>query len=240
MEQAVFISLLSGLATGIGALIVLWFGSPTNRLLGYYLGISAGMMGMVVLVDLIPSSLEYGTPFHTIIGLVLGISLMAVFDWLMKHLPYLRAGAKGYYRQMGYFMTLAIALHNLPEGLAIGAGFDAKEELGIRVAIIIALHNIPEGLGVASTLYLGKLQGWIVLLLAFGTGLMIPVGTIISFLMDGMIPYWISIGLSLASGAMTYLVIKDIGPESLRLHSLLGKAGMLTGVIIMYLVYFLH
>ena len=240
MEQAVFISLLSGLATGIGAMIVIWFGSPSKKLLGYYLGISSGMMGMVVLVDLLPSSLQYGTVFHTVIGFLMGITLMTIFDRIMKQFSSRRVTDRSYYRQMGYFMTLAIALHNLPEGLAIGAGFDAKEELGIRVALIIALHNIPEGLGVASTLFLGKLAGWLLVLLAFGTGLMIPVGTIISFLIGGMVPHWISIGLSIASGAMAYLVVKDIGPESVRLHPLLGKAGMMTGLLIMYLVYYLH
>lgn len=61
MEQVLIISLFSGLATGLGGLIVLWFGNPSEKLLGFYLGISAGMMGMVVLVDLLPASFQYGS-----------------------------------------------------------------------------------------------------------------------------------------------------------------------------------
>jgi len=247
MEQVLLISILSGLATGIGGLIVIWFGSPTKRVLSFYLGLSAGMMGMVVLVDLLPASLQYGSIRYTIIGLTLGIILMLFFDKALSS-SILRInnsnqnnqGGINSYRNLGYFMTFAIALHNIPEGLAIGAGYESQEELGIRVATIIALHNIPEGLGVAATLYLGKLSKGFVFLLPLATGLFIPLGTLISELLGEYIPYWISIGLSLAAGAMGYLVIKDIMPESFKLNRLLGQFGIGVGILILYIVYQLN
>jgi len=245
MEQVLLISLLSGLATGIGGLIVLWFGRPTSSVLGFYLGISAGMMGMVILVDLIPSSLQYGNVTYTIIGLIIGIFIMLIFDWIISTISKKRAILNSsspikqgvQYRNLGFFMTFAIALHNLPEGLAIGAGFETQEELGIRVALIIALHNIPEGLGVASTLFLGHLSSFLIVLLPLATGLFIPIGTWISTLVGDIIPYWISIGLSIASGTMGYLVIKEVGPESIRLNRLFGQMGIGVGIMIMYIVY---
>ncbi|OEF99845.1 hypothetical protein BHF71_01330 [Vulcanibacillus modesticaldus] len=238
MGQLLWISLLSGLATGIGGLIVIWFGHPNSRVLGFYLGLSAGMMGMVVLIDLLPASLEYGSIKGTLVGLITGIFIMLIFDWLLSKVLF--SSSSYHYRNMGYFMTLAIALHNLPEGLAIGAGFETKEEIGIRVALIIALHNIPEGLGVASSLYLGNLSNLLVVLLPLITGFFIPIGTIISNLIGEMIPNWISIGLSVASGAMGYLVIKEVGPESLRLNRLSGQFGVVVGILLMFIVYLMH
>ena len=137
-------------------------------------------------------------------------------------------------------MTTAIALHTIPEGLAIGAGYESQVELGIRVALVIALHNISEGLGVASTLYLGRLSPILIVLLPLSTGLFIPIGTFISVLISDIIPGWIAIGLSIASGAMGYLVIKEIGPESMRLHRLLGQVGIASGILILYIVNNLH
>lgn len=247
MNQVLVISLFSGLATGIGGLIVLWFGQPTYKVLGFYLGISTGMMGMVVIADLLPASIQYGGITNTIIGLVLGILIMMILDLILKKsFKSENIGTsnpqneKKQYRSLGYFMTIAIALHNIPEGLAIGAGFESQEELGIRVALVIALHNIPEGLGVASTLYLGRMRKLFVFLLPLSTGLFIPLGTYISQLVGRMIPQWISIGLSLASGAMAYIVIKDVGPQSMKLHRLLGQFGIGLGILILYIVYRLN
>ena len=248
MEQVIIISLLSGLATGLGGLIVIWFGRPTQKILGFYLGISTGMMGMVVLVDLIPASLQYGNIIYTVIGLSLGITIMFLFDISFK--KFFKGNKKSnltlgendhnFYKRLGYFMTFAIALHNIPEGLAIGAGFESQVELGTRVALVIALHNVPEGLGVASTLYLGRLPNRLVFLLPLTTGFFIPIGTMISELFAEFIPYWISIGLSLAAGAMGYVVIKDIGPETLRLNRLFGQVGIGIGILILYVVYHLN
>ena len=246
MVQVVWMSLLSGLATGLGSLIVLWFGEPTKRVLGFYLGLASGIMAIVVLADLIPSSIYYGDLFSTLVGLGIGILIMFIFDslltWvLLKNRHIAKKEKEGkVYQQMGYFMTIAIALHNLPEGLAIGAGFETQANLGIRVALIIALHNVPEGLGIASTLLLGRVRPLYVILLPFITGLFIPLGTLIALGIGQIVPNWISIGLSIASGAMGYIVIKDIGPESLRLHPILSRFGMGVGLLIMYMVYHLH
>lgn len=242
MEQVILISLLSGIATGLGGLIVIWFGTPTSKVLAFYLGISAGMMGMVVIADLLPASLQYGSFSLSIFGFLLGILLMYSFDIIIKgffttqHDSKVKTNQKSY-KGLGYFMTFAIALHNLPEGLAIGAGFQSQEELGIRIALVIALHNIPEGLGVASTLYLGKSSKVLVFLLPLATGFFIPIGTLIGGIIGHFVTGWISIGLSLAGGAMGYLVIKDIGPESIRLNRLLGQFGMFIGILILYIVY---
>ncbi|TCS78037.1 ZIP family metal transporter [Tepidibacillus fermentans] len=239
-------SLLSGLATGIGALIVLWFGEPTRKVLGFYLGLASGIMGIVVLADLLPSSIIYGNLFYTLTGLLIGIIFMFVFDWILAKILFSRKQfgqgrtQSKFYQQMGYFMTLAIALHNLPEGLAIGAGYETQSQLGIRVALVIALHNIPEGLGIASTLLLGKIPSIYVFLLSIATGLFIPLGTLVALGLGQIVPYWISIGLSIASGAMGYIVVKDIGPESIKLHPLLSRFGMGLGILIMYIVYNLH
>ncbi len=243
MEHLLILSLLSGLATGLGGLILLLFGRPSSSTLAFYLGIATGMMGLLVLVDLIPTSLKYGNIFYTIIGALIGIVIMVIFDKILLRFfshsesIYNKNSSRNYYLRMGYFMTMAIALHNIPEGLAIGAGYVSHTDLGIRVAFIIALHNIPEGLSVASTLYLGNLSRRNVVLLPLMTGLFIPVGAIISLIVGEIFSHWISIGLSIASGAMIYLVVTEVGPECLKLNRIFGQVGIAVGFLILYLVY---
>jgi ZIP family zinc transporter len=95
-----------------------------NRTLSLLLGFASGIMGAVVIVDLLPSSLGYGRPVICLLGFVSGFLLVTGMDYgLSRLLP----GSKSHqlYRRMGYLIVLGIALHDLPEGIAIAAGYSA-------------------------------------------------------------------------------------------------------------------
>ena len=146
----------------------------------------------------------------------------------------------------GLVMAAAIALHNVPEGMVIGASFarTAQETLlnrgGLTMAIVIGLHNVPEGMAVAVPLIAGgmpKLRSVIVTAL---TGFPTILGALLGFGVGAMGPTALAVSLSFASGAMLYVVFGELLPESIlmwrsKLPATATIIGMLTGLVIIYL-----
>jgi len=222
MKEILLYSLLTGLTTGIGSLLILIFGQPGKRILAFYFGTSASIMVWVSFFDLFPHSYALGSWPALIIGSLLGILIMKLLE--IKESS-----------DLGIFMSIAIALHNIPEGMAIGSGFLVLPSLGLKVALAIGLHNIPEGIGVASALYLSGYSVPLILVLPTITGLFIPLGTFFSLLLGKYSFYWIPLALSLAGGAMVYLVRKSIYPEGKKLNKSSTIIGIIFGIIIMIL-----
>ena len=146
----------------------------------------------------------------------------------------------------GLVMAAAIALHNIPEGMVIGASFarSAEEELlnrgGLTMAIVIGLHNIPEGMAVAVPLISGGMSKWRSVLITTLTGLPTLFGAIVGYTIGTMGTTALALSLSFASGAMLYVVFGELLPESIlmwrsKLPAAAVVTGMLTGLVIIYL-----
>ncbi len=230
------ISILAGAATGLGAVLVLLFGKPTKTLMSVVLGFAAGIMLSISAFDLLPEALTLGGMTWTVIGFLLGATLMFGLDSLVPHIHIGegKADVRGDKQMLkvGYFIFLGIALHNLPEGLAIGAGFSASQGLGTAIAIALALHNVPEGMATAAPLLMGGLGKLRVVGLTTLAGLMTPIGTLIGLVLINLSEAFISIALALAAGAMVYIVSDELIPESHKYHSHLANAGLLTGFLV--------
>ena len=145
----------------------------------------------------------------------------------------------------GLVMAAAIALHNVPEGMVIGASFarNAKEALlnrgGLTMAIVIGLHNIPEGMAVAVPLISGGMPKWRSVMITALTGFPTILGAVLGFTVGAMGPAALSMSLSFASGAMLYVVFGELMPESIlmwrsKLPAAATIIGMLTGLVIIY------
>ena len=143
-------------------------------------------------------------------------------------------------------MAAAIALHNVPEGMVIGASFarTANETLlnrgGLTMAIIIGLHNIPEGMAVAVPLISGGMSKWCSVVVTALTGFPTILGALLGFTVGAMGPTALTLSLSFASGAMLYVVFGELLPESIlmwrsKLPATATIIGMLTGLAIIYL-----
>ena len=146
----------------------------------------------------------------------------------------------------GLVMAAAIALHNVPEGMVIGASFarSAKEMLlnrgGLTMAIVIGLHNIPEGMAVAVPLISGGMPKWRSVIITALTGFPTILGALLGFAVGAMGPTALAVSLSFASGAMLYVVFGELLPESIlmwrsKLPAAATIIGMLTGLVIIYL-----
>ena len=146
----------------------------------------------------------------------------------------------------GLVMAAAIALHNVPEGMVIGASFarSSNDVLlnrgGLTLAIVIGLHTIPEGMAVAVPRISGGMPKWRSVLVTALTGFPTILGAVLGFTAGALGPTALALSLSFASGAMLYVVFGELLPESILMwRSKLPAAaviiGMLTGLIIIFM-----
>ncbi|WP_027415227.1 ZIP family metal transporter [Aneurinibacillus terranovensis] len=249
MSDVVVLSMLTGFTTLIGASILLFIGSPGKRLFALYLGLSTGIMTLVIFVDLVPASLRDGDIYGTLLGSGMGVLFLmivhSVVDALYRNREEIITHSSNMevphqsWRKAGWMMTIAIALHHIPEGVAIGAGFEAHEHIGMMIALTMSLHNIPEGIGFAAPLLMGNLRKPYIMLLAVLISLCIPLGAWIGELYFTSTPQAITLGLAFAAGAMGYIVWKEMGPASLRLDSLSAQLGMLLSLAAMIILHYI-
>ncbi len=145
----------------------------------------------------------------------------------------------------GLVMAAAIALHNVPEGMVIGASFAKTGDQiianrgGLIMALVIGLHNIPEGMAVAVPLISGGMKKWQSVLITALSGAPTIAGAVAGFLIGTIGPVALVLSLGFASGAMLYVVFGELLPESIlmwksKLPAALVILGMLTGLVIIY------
>lgn len=132
----------------------------------------------------------------------------------------------------GIIMLLAIAFHNLPEGMAIGASGASNSQTGILVAIIIAVHNIPEGMAISAPLASGGVNGWKTILLTALAGAATVVGALIGLAVGGISRLASGICMGLAGGAMLYVTFCEILPQSILMEEgRVPAVSMLVGIV---------
>ncbi len=132
----------------------------------------------------------------------------------------------------GLIMLLAIAFHNLPEGMAIGASGASNSQTGILVAIIIAVHNIPEGMAISAPLASGGVKGWKTILLTALAGAATVVGALIGLAVGGISQLARGICMGLAGGAMLYVTFCEILPQSILMEEgRVPAVSMLVGIV---------
>ena len=143
----------------------------------------------------------------------------------------------------GIIMASAIALHNVPEGMTIGASYASSNAVmgksALTLAILIGLHNIPEGMAVSVPLIAGGMSKWKAVLITACSGIPTIVGALLGFLLGDIGPLGLALSLGFASGAMLYVVFGEILPQSILLHHSKLPAfsaifGMLVGMVIIY------
>jgi ZIP family zinc transporter len=137
----------------------------------------------------------------------------------------------------GILIFIAIALHNIPEGMAIGAGGSHNFQLGFLLALMITVHNIPEGMAIAAPLLAGGLSKKRVILLTALCGATTLIGGLIGILIGNISQFAVAISLSCAGGAMLYIVFGEMIPQSVimtknRTASIITLFGIIVGLMI--------
>ena len=143
----------------------------------------------------------------------------------------------------GIVMAAAIALHNVPEGMTIGASYASNDGLlgtsALVLAVIIGLHNIPEGMAVSVPLISGGMAKWKAVLVTASSGIPTILGALLGYMLGEIGPLGLTLSLGFASGAMLYVVFGEILPQSILMyHSKLPAfsaiIGILAGILIIF------
>jgi zinc transporter, ZIP family len=232
-------SLFAGLATGLGAIPVLFLRRPQESLMAPMLGLAGGMMLAASLFSLLVPAIQNvaasGSPLvlgsATAIALLIGAAIMQRMDQRTPHTHVEGLEASGLQPQVG-LVVAAIALHNLPEGLAVGVAVAAGADHGMSLGI--AMQNIPEGWIVASAMIAlgaGPLRAT---LIALGTGLVEPLGGLFGVLASTVAGAALPLALAAAAGAMLWVVSHELIPASHRPgRETAATAGLLSGFALM-------
>ena len=213
--HACLLSLLAGLCTGIGALIIL-FRRPGKIFLGVTMGFASGVMLVVAFLNLTQKSIEMagGGYFVATIGFLVGSIFILAIDRTLPHVfPFREKGVfvPRLYR-IGILVAIGMAIHNIPEGLAVGASYTHLPALGALVAIAIALHNIPEGIIVGSPLYAAGLRKGKAFTISCFSGLVEPLGALAGGLLLSAFSTLIPLTMAFAGGVMVYLTVDELIP----------------------------
>lgn len=225
--RALLLSLGAGLSTLLGALIIVVTKQKNERLVTISLGFAAGVMISVSFTDLFPNANELiagkinekcGIIF-SVIALIVGILLASLLDRLVPHQQFDETTGEAPHQNLfrvGVVSTVAIALHNFPEGIATFMAGYGDAALGVSIAIAIALHNIPEGISVAMPIYFAtgnKRKAFRYTLLS---GIAEPIGALLAFLILRPFINDILLGVifGVVAGIMLYISIEELIPSS--------------------------
>lgn len=229
--------LFSGLiGTGLGGLSAFMVKRTGNRFMSSILEFSAGLMTAVVCFELLPEAFNLGGILFTFTGILSGIMIVVLIENVLKHSDLSGSGSSSGLRKAGVLMAIAIALHNLPEGFAVGSGFEVSSSLGFTITAAIIIHDIPEGIAMAVPMRAGgfsKIKAFSYTLLS---GVPMGVGALLGAVLGKISDQLTAACLGFAGGAMLYIIFGELLPESKRLYfgrlsSLSNVLGILCGII---------
>lgn len=242
------------LMTSLGAALVFFFRSAVNaRIQRVFLGFAAGVMIAASVWSLLIPAIEETEANGGIGwipaagGFVLGIVFLMALDSLLPHLHPNAEDAEGVSSswKRTTLLVLAVTLHNIPEGMAVGLSFalasqhnDAASYTGaLALAIGIGIQNFPEGAAISLPLRQEGLSAGRSFLYGSLSGLVEPVFGILVVLAAGLIGPFMPLLLSFAAGAMMYVVVEELIPEAhLGEHSNVGTLGVMAGFLVMMIL----
>ncbi len=218
-------SLIAGLITGIGGLCIFLKKRYLKNEINQLLNLAAGVMLAASLFSLLVPAMEdivkngnslYEDAFSYVGAVFVGVLLVWVLNFVLPHEhnsmghhgPNLRA-------KKAWLFIIAITLHKLPEGLAVGVAYGADELINpLSLVLGIAVHNIPEGLTIAISLVGAGYSKIKSAMMSFVIGLMQPLGAIIGLLLMDVSFKIVPYGMALAGGTLLFVVINEILPET--------------------------
>lgn len=240
---------VAALATALGALPVLFSRRLSERMQDTLFGFGAGVMlaacAFSLVIPGIGAAQDLGHDRWSsgiVVGcaLLLGAATLLLMERLLPHEHFIKGveGQAARTLRRTWLFVFAIALHNLPEGLAIGVGYAGNDE--VRAGALttgIAIQDVPEGLVIAVALLAAGYRRSLAVGLGMASGLVEPVGAVIGAAVIGWSYVLLPWGLGFAAGAMLFVISHEIIPESHRKgHEAWATGGLMVGFTIMMLL----
>ena len=259
--------------TGIGGIIGALLQKDSNRMVSLLLSFAGGVMLSVVCCDLVIEAVGTSVGIWFVVSsIAVGVAVTFFLNYLIDrvanpevahidenhprtaddlnelihsdHLEHHRAEKNN----MGLFvagivMACAIALHNVPEGMTIGASYASNDAVmgsaALLLAVLIGLHNIPEGMAVSVPLISGGMGKAKAVLITASSGIPTVLGALLGYLLGEIGAVGLCMSLGFASGAMLYVVFGEILPQAILMyHSKLPAFSTITGILVGLLVIF--
>lgn len=210
--------LAAGLATGLGGFALLLVPRPSDYLLDVLLGFTAGVMLAATAFSLLVPALDEGTLAEVLTGVLTGGAVLLALDALVPHVHlrfFERGHADAAAGRRAMLLLSALTIHNIPEGMAVGVAFAAGgPELGIPIALAIGIQNVPEGFAAAAPLLAAGSSRRSAVGVAALTGAVEPPSALVAFATVSVAAVLLPFGLAFAAGAMLYVVVDELVPES--------------------------
>lgn len=232
---ALLLSLLAGLSTILGAIII--FFKKKESILYNALSFAAGVMITVSVIDLIPESYSYLSGFYYPFPAVLLVAIFFVIGVILSSLidKYIPSNNQLY--RIGIISLIAIIIHNIPEGMATFIASNTNIKLGITLTIAIALHNIPEGITIALPIFHATNNRKKAIFYATIAGLSEFIGALITciFLKDYITYKFMGYLLAIIAGIMIQISFYELLPEVIKVKEKRGIIYFLLGSLIMFI-----
>lgn len=235
LDQVLLWSMLAGICTAIGAIMLFIKRRWSSASLAVFLGLASGVMVAVVVFDMLPSAVAYAGFGSTIKGVAGGFLILYLFD----RFAFEKLSQGDTLIGLGYLIMLGIAMHDLPEGMAIALGHEMKDRTGMVIALGIGVHNIPEGMAIAAPLIMGGVRRFRILIQTALIGLITPLGTILGREVVLKLSFMLPLMLGLASGIMLYLVLFQLWPQASVQNRHTRWYGFFLGMLIIFTATFI-
>ena len=222
MDLVLLTALGVGGATVLGAILGFAFKKASHTFSDIVLSFAAGVMLAAAVIGLVIPSLEYGGKYGiliTVLGIFAGALCLNLMDKLVPHLHKLAGVEDEAHDNVGLgkvlLFVMAIAIHNLPEGIAAGVGFGSGDtSQALLIAGGIALQNIPEGMVIIGPMLAAGVKPKRTLLIAMATGLVEVLGTFIGYFAVSLASAVLPFALAFAGGTMLYVISDEMIPET--------------------------
>ncbi len=226
-------SILAGVIVGggsiMGACVAFSLKNTGKRLSSALLALAGGILLSTFFFDMLPHSLAEAGNLNAFLGIVAGAGVMLVVTLLVPHkdaadmdelsTERLKREGRGEghgLARTGLLLALGMAIHNLPQGIALGGGVTSG--IAFSLALLLFSHNIPEGMAMAIPLRLGGVPKRRILMIALVSALPTVLGAAIGSLISGISEQLMGVCVAFAGGAMIFLTLKELLPQSIRLQ----------------------
>lgn len=251
LAQVILLTCITGIGSGaLGAGIAALVNVESNRIASIMLSFAAGLMLAIVCFDFVPDAVELEEGTGHLMMVVLCMAAGAGFVGVLVHVIDKKAEKHTHTHHVdapenktpeslkiaGLVLAAAIAMHNIPAGMSIGASFaDSTGSLvgdGIVIAVLMGLHSIPESMSLGVPfLHAGYSKGRTIAIAA-AVGATMVVGSVIGYAIGGIGLFWLGMSLAFASGAMLYVLFGEILPEAFSLfHSKRPTVAVVVGIL---------
>ena len=229
------------------ALVFLFRGNISEKINTLFLGFASGVMTAASVFSLLLPAIEDSSYFTAALGFMIGIFFLLLLDQLTPHLHAKATDPEGRSSSLSRsaLLMLSVTIHNIPEGMAVGAGAAAMIASGgdmtyasaLALSLGIALQNFPEGMVVSFPLYREGKSKAKAFLQGVVSGVVEPIGAVIAFIFVGTLTSLLPLFLSFAAGTMFYVVVEELIPEASEgSHSNLGTIGAALGFVAMMML----